>query len=140
MLASRPLESRLARPSLLDRPPRPKRSARRHHPRAGHERRTSPTPGRAGELSSDEASFARVLLDLTNLRAAAASDLAQWTRSLERMAAEERALRAEGKWLRGRDDIFGVLGLQRAEIRHWDRSFPSRPRPPRRIGKSSSRL
>jgi len=69
-------------------------------------------------LSSDEAAFALILRDWESLPKLRVPDISQWPDALARMAKEEQELRAHGKWLRGRDDFFGVLGLQRAEIRH----------------------
>jgi len=69
-------------------------------------------------LSSDEAAFSLVLRDWESLPKPQVPDISQWPDALARMAKEEQELRAQGKWLRGRDDFFGVLGLQRAEIRH----------------------
>jgi hypothetical protein len=34
------------------------------------------------------------------------------------MVAEERALKVQGAWVRGRDDFFGVLKIEGAEVRH----------------------
>lgn len=45
-------------------------------------------------------------------------DVHVWEHALGIVEAEERRLRAEGKWARGRDDFMGVLGIHRAEIRH----------------------
>jgi len=45
-------------------------------------------------------------------------DVDTWERALGMVEAEERRLRSEGKWARGRDDFMGVLGIHRAEIRH----------------------
>jgi hypothetical protein len=46
------------------------------------------------------------------------TEVAQWKLDFTRLAQEEAALRAKGRWVGGRDDFFGVLGIQRAEIRH----------------------
>ena len=46
------------------------------------------------------------------------ADVAQWQRDVDRLVDEERELKAQGVWVRGRDDFFGVLGIERKEIRH----------------------
>jgi len=44
--------------------------------------------------------------------------LERWTSTLREMENEEDELRAAGKWVRGPADVFGVLGVSRAEVRH----------------------
>jgi hypothetical protein len=44
--------------------------------------------------------------------------LGEWTETMARMTGEEVALRRVGRWVRGPSDIFGVLGISRAEVRH----------------------
>lgn len=46
------------------------------------------------------------------------SDATRWDGAYAAMAAEEHALRAVGRWTHGRDDLLGVLGLHRDEVRH----------------------
>jgi hypothetical protein len=41
-----------------------------------------------------------------------------WTLKLDRLREEERCLRAAGLWMQGPEDMFGILGIGRAEIRH----------------------
>ena len=44
--------------------------------------------------------------------------VADWEREIDNVASDERRLRSEGRWVRGRDDFLGVLGLHREEVRH----------------------
>lgn len=44
--------------------------------------------------------------------------VAQWESDIIAIAADELKLRESGKWVRGRDDFFGVLGLERYELSH----------------------
>lgn len=44
--------------------------------------------------------------------------LARWQASYGQMEGEQRRLRANGRWRRGHADLFGVLNISRAEIRH----------------------
>src|SRR5262245_8325925 len=41
-----------------------------------------------------------------------------WAAALDSMSREEARLRADGRWVRGTADVFGVLGISRAEVRH----------------------
>jgi hypothetical protein len=43
---------------------------------------------------------------------------AQWTSLFRVLVARERELKQAGDWIRGRADFFGVMSLERAEIRH----------------------
>lgn len=52
------------------------------------------------------------------IAASGSADLTTWQQDLDKLAAEERALRVQGAWVRGRDDFFGVLNIQGAEVRH----------------------
>ena len=53
-----------------------------------------------------------------NRVAASPPDLARWEDSFAALLGEERALRADGRWTHGRDDLLGVLRLHRDEVRH----------------------
>ena len=68
------------------------------------------------ERPSDE-EFARVLGEWATLQGAGRG-VGDWDRAIEDVIRDERDLRARGFWVHGRDDIFGVLGIQRAEVRH----------------------
>lgn len=48
----------------------------------------------------------------------AAAAVAGWTDQIGQMVAEQDALRAAGRWMRGRHDYLGVLGLHRHEVWH----------------------
>lgn len=66
---------------------------------------------------SDE-SYAAVLSEWQALAAARPVDVQAWVVTLGCMREEQESLRASGAWVHGRSDIFGVAGIQRAEIRH----------------------
>jgi hypothetical protein len=65
-----------------------------------------------------EREFERVRAEWDQVVACAHSEVAQWKHDFARLTQEEAALRAQGRWVGGRDDLFGVVGIQRAEIRH----------------------
>lgn len=69
-------------------------------------------------LEPDEAELSRVLDDWRATCGTRQVSISDWESEMSRLAAEQRTLRADGAWLRGRDDWFGVLGIHRAEIRH----------------------
>jgi PD-(D/E)XK nuclease superfamily len=59
----------------------------------------------------------RAGLDLSGLEQRQ-SLVAEWERDFAATFADEMELRRSGKWVRGRDDFLGVLGLQRYELSH----------------------
>lgn len=65
-----------------------------------------------------ETEFARVLDDWQATNAIGVSNIGEWDGALEAIARDEQGLRERGAWVHGRDDLFGVLGTQRAEVRH----------------------
>ncbi len=65
-----------------------------------------------------EAAFARLLEEWAAATPSLPTQLVDWTRAIERIAADERALRARGAWVHGRDDLLGVLQAQRRETLH----------------------
>jgi hypothetical protein len=65
-----------------------------------------------------ETEFSRVLADWQATNAIGVSNIGEWERALEAIARDEQGLRERGAWVHGRDDLFGVLGIQRAEVRH----------------------
>ena len=65
-----------------------------------------------------DAQIAPLLAEWAEIAARAARVTAAWQPALERMAAEEAGLRSAGRWVHGRDDFLGVLGLERDEVRH----------------------
>jgi hypothetical protein len=67
---------------------------------------------------TDEADFARVLDEWRTITSMRAAGVEGWAEAFDTIAREERHLRAEGRWVHGRDDMFAVLGVERAEIRH----------------------
>lgn len=64
-----------------------------------------------------EADFER-LLDEWRPIASPGPNVEGWPQALHVLAQEEHRLRADGRWVHGRDDMFGVLGIERAEIHH----------------------
>lgn len=52
------------------------------------------------------------------MRAANEQVLGGWTTAFDQMLEEEAGIRSDGKWVRGAADVFGILGISRAEIRH----------------------
>ena len=66
----------------------------------------------------NQAAFDDMLDEWDSISRGRTVDLDGWQRAVETMVSEERALRSEGRWVHGRDDFFGVLGMTRAEIRH----------------------
>jgi hypothetical protein len=52
------------------------------------------------------------------LQSACAAEVAAWANTLDRMTVEQDSLRTAGRWMRGRDDFLGVLGLHRHEVWH----------------------
>lgn len=69
-------------------------------------------------LEPGEAEFSRVLEDWRATCGTARTSVSDWERDIRTLVDEERSLRTDGAWLHGRDDLFGVLGINRAEIRH----------------------
>lgn len=67
---------------------------------------------------TDETEFTRVLDEWRALTSRGGTDVDAWARAFGAIAREEQQLRAEGRWVHGRDDMFGVLGIERAEVRH----------------------
>ena len=65
-----------------------------------------------------EEAFARLDTEWRSLSEDPRATLDRWDAALERIAADEEALRARGSWVHGREDAFGVLGIERAELRH----------------------
>lgn len=66
-----------------------------------------------------DAIFVRMLADWQALAAESPlTDLDEWQRAIAAMSEDERRLRAAGGWVHGRDDVLGILGLERAEVRH----------------------
>ncbi len=70
------------------------------------------------ESAASESDFERLLDEWRSISAAGSPNLADWASALESIAREEQGLRARGAWVHGRDDLFGILGIQRAEVRH----------------------
>lgn len=71
--------------------------------------------------TSDENVFQQLLSEWTGLRSHVgnvASVVAEWSRMMDAAIAEQRHLREQGEWTHGRDDLFGVLRIHRAEVRH----------------------
>ncbi len=69
-------------------------------------------------MSAGESEFECVRAEWTDIVARGHSEVAIWRSHVARLAQEEACLRAQGRWVGGRDDLFGVLGIQRQEIRH----------------------
>lgn len=67
---------------------------------------------------SDPLRFEALLVEWAAITSAAGDHVGVWTSVMTDLAREEHRLRSQGKWLRGRDDLFGVLGIGRAEVRH----------------------
>lgn len=68
---------------------------------------------------SSETEFDALLTEWQRIPAPSpGDDLAAWDSAMTALAGEERGLRAAGRWCHGRDDLFGVLGLARDEVRH----------------------
>jgi hypothetical protein len=65
-----------------------------------------------------DARRAALAQEWSSLASRGAVDIGRWEAAVERLRAEEHGLRAEGHWTRGRDDLLGVLGLHRDEVRH----------------------
>lgn len=66
----------------------------------------------------DESAFVELLREWNGLASRTTVDLAHWPRVFDGMLADELHLRSDGRWTRGRDDFMGVLGIERAEVRH----------------------
>lgn len=66
----------------------------------------------------DEEDFVDLLREWRAITPPVSVDLSTWERQLSALRAEELRLRSEGNWARGRDDFMGILGIERAEIRH----------------------
>lgn len=66
----------------------------------------------------DERSIRPLLIEWAAIVERAARLPASWEPALRRMTDDEARLRAEGRWVHGRDDFLGVLGLERDEVRH----------------------
>lgn len=67
----------------------------------------------------NESEFAALLAEWQGIAPRAPEgDLVIWDAAMTTLAREERQLRAAGDWRHGRDDLLGVLGLARDEVRH----------------------
>lgn len=70
-------------------------------------------------MEADEHVLADMFAEWTDIQMRASRQaLGTWQVAFEAMVREEGKLRSEGKWVRGHADVFGVLGISRAEIRH----------------------
>ena len=65
-----------------------------------------------------EANFTRLLAEWRGIAAPPRVDVGAWRRALEKMRDEENALREQGRWVHGREDVFGIIGIQRMEVLH----------------------
>ena len=74
------------------------------------------------DLPQQEQRFERLEAEWLVIRAAqarhASAVLEDWEGQLARLASEADELKADGAWWRGRDDMMGVLGYSRDEVRH----------------------
>lgn len=65
-----------------------------------------------------EADFTHLLEEWRAIASTPAAVVDGWDLAIEAIAHDEQRLRADGQWVHGRDDMFGVLKVERAEIRH----------------------
>jgi hypothetical protein len=74
----------------------------------------------AGEIASAtwEVAMGEIAREWRQIEQRTHACVASWTERLEGMTREEDALRAAGRWVRGRTDWLGVLGKQRDELVH----------------------
>lgn len=69
--------------------------------------------------STDEQRFSDLLREWSTARRGATQEqLDAWVSALDEMTREEADLRGAGRWVRGAADVFGILGISRAEVRH----------------------
>lgn len=66
---------------------------------------------------NDQTAFSQLLANWHGI-VPPASPLGQWQQQLDALKHDQARLVEEGRWLRGRDDFFGVLRLQRRETLH----------------------
>lgn len=71
------------------------------------------------DVAEPEEQMARLASEWEQIYAARREQaLGAWTTAMAALRQEEAELRAAGKWVRGPTDVFGVLGISRAEVRH----------------------